>query len=170
MNYASLDEIYDTKTLQVKKNNYNEIMRNLTEKNSRDKRMTSENMGEPQGMSRSDYTTYSKVENFTDEIEPSYENELEQLTKSIDKKYNKEPQHIIVKEDEESECLRFLSHVSKCEKCRNFIIKKFNIQPESPEQKNREEMLDIAIYILTGVFVLFLLDSFMNLGKYLKKQ
>ena len=96
MNYASLDEIYDTKTLQVKKNNYNEVMRNLTEKNSRDKRMTLEKAEEPLGVSRSNYTTYSKVENFTDEIEPSYENELEQLTKTIDKKYNKEQQHIIL--------------------------------------------------------------------------
>ena len=87
-----------------------------------------------------------------------------------DNKYNKEPEHIKVTPSEESECLRFLNHISKCEKCRKFIIKKFNIQPENPEQKNREEMLDIAIYILTGVFVLFLLDSFMNLGKYLKRQ
>ena len=33
MNYASLDEIYDTQTLQVRKNNYNEVMKNLTQKN-----------------------------------------------------------------------------------------------------------------------------------------
>jgi len=169
MNYASLDEIYDTQTLQVKKNNYNEVMKNLTQKNQRDQRMSAENVGEPQAASRSSYTGYGKIENFTSE-QPNYTNELDQLTQSIDKKYNKEPEVIQIKEDEESECLRFLSHISKCEKCRNFIIKKFNIQPENPEQKNREEMLDIAIYILTGVFVLFLLDSFMNLGKYLKRQ
>ena len=170
MNYASLDEIYDTKTLQVKKNNYNEVMKNLTHKNTRDEKMRTENTGEPKGISRSKYSKYSKVENFTDDFEPNYGNELDKLTQSIDTKYNKEPEHITIKEDEETECLRFLSHISKCEKCRNFIIKKFNIQSENPEQKNREEMLDIAIYILTGVFVLFLLDSFMNLGKYLKRQ
>ena len=170
MNYASLDEIYDTKSLQTKKNNYNEVMKNLTQKNVRDTKMRAENTGEPKGISRSKYSRYSKIENFTDGAEPNYTNELDQLTQSIDKKYNQEPEHITVKESEETECLRFLSHISKCEKCRNFIIKKFNIQPESPEQKNREEMLDIAIYILTGVFVLFLLDSFMNLGKYLKRQ
>ena len=160
MNYASLDEIYDSNTLQVRKNNYNEVMKNLTEKNKRDQKMVSENRGEPKAAGRSGY--YSKVENYT--------NELDQLEKLIDNKYNKEPETIQIKQDEESECLRFLDHISKCEKCRNFIIKKFNIQPENPEQKNREEMLDIAIYILTGVFVLFLLDSFMNLGKYLKRQ
>ena len=169
MNYASLDEIYDTKTLQVRKNNYNEVMKNLTQKNKRDQQMASEHIGEPRAASRSKYTTYSKVENFTNE-EPNYTSELDQLTKSIDTKYNKQSDTIRVKPDEESECIRFLDHISKCEKCRNFIIKKFNIQPENPEQKNREEMLDIAIYILTGVFVLFLLDSFMNLGKYLKRQ
>ena len=48
-------------------------------------------------------------------------------------------------------------------------MNKMNLSPKTSEDKKREDMLDVAIYILTGVFVLFLLDSFMNLGKYLKR-
>lgn len=163
MFYASLDEIYDKNTLEMKQNNYDEVIKNLIEQNKRQGYIENDKH-EPAGLNRSKFTTYQKVENYT--------NELDELEKLIDEKYNKpdeKPQEIKIKMKEENDCLKILDHISKCEKCRKFIIEKFEINPKDPKEKGKEEMLDIVIYILSGIFVLYLLDSFMSLGKFLKK-
>ena len=169
MNYASLSEIYDAPIIKEQENKYNDIMKNLVDHNQR-QGYVADNTHVPAGIQRSKYTTYQNVENFSNSSED--DKILKDIETKIDREHNQpEPQkeYITLKDTEESDCLKFLDHISKCEKCRNFIIKKFKLTAETPEQKNREEMLDIAIYILTGVFVLFLLDSFMSLGKYLKR-
>ena len=183
MNYASLDEVYDTPTQKDRENKYNSIIKDLITSNQNEHKTISknvptgiqrqsysdyENIGAPLANQRADYTTYQKVENFSNSLES--DKILKSIETKIDNEHNQPKQDFItLKNTEQSDCLKFLDHISKCEKCRDFIIKKFNLTPETPEQKNREEMLDIAIYILTGVFVLFLLDSFMSLGKYLKR-
>lgn len=184
MNYASLDEIYDVQSLKERDNKYHSIIRDLVSSNDRQstiRKNTSipsgiqqsnytnyQEVGAPVGTQRSEYTTYQNVEDFSNNLE---ENKiLKKLEDKIDLEYNQPKQeYITMKDTEESDCLRLLDHISKCKKCKEFIVKKFKLTPETPEQKNREAMLDIAIYILTGVFILFLLDSFMSLGKFLNK-
>ena len=169
MNYASLSEVYDAPTIKERENKYNNIIKDLVQDNSR-QGYVEKNTQIPGGIQRSKYTMYQNVENFSNSLEE--DKIIKNIENKIDRDYNQpEPQkeYITLKDTEESDCLKFLDHISKCEKCRNFIIKKFKLTAETPERKNRQEMLDIAIYILTGVFVLFLLDSFMSLGKYLKK-
>jgi len=184
MNYASLSEIYDSPLLKERENKYNNIIKNLISSNQSEnitRKNTSiptgiqqtnytnyQEIGAPVGNQRAEYTTYQNVENFSNSLEG--DKVLKEIEDKIDLEYNQPKQeYITMKDSEETDCLKFLDHISKCEKCRNFIIKKFKLTPETPEQKNREAMLDIAIYILTGVFVLFLLDSFMSLGKFLNK-
>jgi len=169
MNYASISEIYDQPVLQQRQNSYDYIIKNLVQTQ---KSEPSRNIPVPTGDSK--YSTYKRVENFDNTVEDKV---LKDIETKIDTDYNKpekkkyisipeEPEHFSNSEDE---CMRFLAHISKCEKCREFVMKKFGVAPKNQDQKNREEMLDIAIYILTGVFVLFLLDSFMSLGRFIKK-
>ena len=98
--------------------------------------------------------------------------------------YEKSREHPIDKEEEDkvpvekfsnvmygkyySECSSILKHLAVCEKCRQFIQKKFAPEPkkeEDEEEEENDEYLDLAIYIITGVFVLFLLDLLMKFGK-----
>ena len=188
MDYASISEVYDTNTLQQRENKYNSIIENLTKTNQRERQYGSRNISIPDpiqtgnnymdyenvsaslGKKRSKFTTYKNVENFSNNLEE--DKLLKGIEDKIDREYNSpnsKKEYITLKDNEDTDCLKFLDHISKCEKCREFIIKKFKLTEATPEQKNREYMLDIAIYILTGVFVLFLLDSFMNLGKYIRK-
>lgn len=169
MNYASLSEIYDKPTMTQRQNSYDYIIKNLVQTQTSE---PSKTIPVPTG--DSNYTTYKKVENFNNTIEDKV---LKDIETKIDTDYNKPEKkktYISIPEEperftNEDDCMRFLDHMSKCEKCREFVMKKFNLSPKTNEQKNREEMLDIAIYILTGVFVLFLLDSFMSLGRFIKK-
>ena len=55
------------------------------------------------------------------------------------------------------QCGDIIEHVMKCKKCRNYMAKKF--------RNSENENLDIAIYGLSGVFVLFLLDMFSKMKK-----
>ena len=66
-----------------------------------------------------------------------------------------------------SECSTILKHLSVCAKCRDFIQKKFvpKEQPVEKEEDINDEYLDLAIYIVTGIFVLFLLDILIKFGK-----
>ena len=71
----------------------------------------------------------------------------------------------------QSECSNILTHLSICEKCRNFVRQKFAPQKppeEVEEEKKDEEYLDLAIYIVTGIFILFVLDMLMKFGKRLR--
>ena len=51
-----------------------------------------------------------------------------------------------------SECSTLLKHLSKCEKCRTFVQNKFAPTPDDKEKKENDEYLDLAIYIVTGIF------------------
>ena len=65
-------------------------------------------------------------------------------------------------------CNKFLYHLSVCEKCRNFAKKKFhnpNKIIKIPRKNKSDEILDIALFIISGIFLLFLLDIFLKLGK-----
>ena len=59
-----------------------------------------------------------------------------------------------------TECSNILSHLSKCEKCRNFVRQKFIPQKNKDEEEEEdedeenkdEEYLDLAIYIVNWYF------------------
>ncbi len=70
-------------------------------------------------------------------------------------------------------CNKFLYHLSICSRCREFVKKRFGSGKkiiEMPRKSNQDEFLDIALYIITGIFMLFLLDIFLKLGKYLGRK
>lgn len=65
-----------------------------------------------------------------------------------------------------SECSSILQHLSKCVKCRQFVQQKFVPEKNHEEEEDEDdEYLDLAIYIVTGIFILFILDMLMKFGK-----
>jgi hypothetical protein len=65
-----------------------------------------------------------------------------------------------------SECSSILLHLSQCEKCRKFVQSKFAPPKKiEDEEEENDEYLDLAIYIVTGIFILFILDMLMKFGK-----
>ena len=68
-----------------------------------------------------------------------------------------------------SECSSILKHLSQCEKCRQFVKQKFApsrpIHKEEEEEEENDEYLDLAIYVITGIFILFLLDMLLKFTK-----
>lgn len=67
-----------------------------------------------------------------------------------------------------SECSSILKHLSVCAKCRSYIQNKFVKNTEEPKDEDddeNDEYLDLAIYIVTGIFVLFVLDMLMKFGR-----
>lgn len=66
-----------------------------------------------------------------------------------------------------TECHVILKHLSECSKCRDFVRQKFISQTpiEDDGDDSDDEYLDLAIYIVTGVFILFVLDMLMKFGR-----
>ena len=66
-----------------------------------------------------------------------------------------------------SECSIILQHLSGCNKCRAYFQDKFAPQDKDEEVKEEEndEYLDLAIYIVTGIFILFALDILIKFNR-----
>ena len=168
MNYASLDELYNNPINSRRpntENNYDNIIKKIVYSQKNDKNKT--NIPDPSGNDEN-YLNYKDFGDFDNDFQP---NDLEKKIENFENKKEEDTISIDLDDldNENEKCVKFLDHVSKCEKCRKFIMKKLNLTTKTKEDKQKEEMLDIVIFILTGIFVLFLLDSFMNLGKYIKK-
>jgi len=120
----------------------------------------------------------NESENINKEIESfvsDYSNGLETYNNS--EPYQEEDNYEDLVEEYETEsakdinCGHLLEHLAKCPKCRLYLEKHFGKQENIQKyiQKKREDQfLDIAIYIVTGIFILFLLDIFVRLGKFMK--
>jgi hypothetical protein len=122
--------------------------------------------------------TSPETENINKEIESfvsDYSNGLESYENT--EPYEEEEDYEDIIEDFENEttkdinCGHLLEHLAKCPKCRLYLEKHFGKQDNSQEylrKKREDQFLDIAIYIVTGIFILFLLDIFVRLGKFMK--
>ena len=158
--YANLEDVYNPVTLKRQENKYKKIVSDISSFNRRSGQRDYSYSTRRSPMKESFTNKVAKVDN-VDNMN------LDDLEKMIDS-YSRPSKKVIPSSN--SSCDDFLEHIKTCKSCRAYVTEKFAVTPEKSESdKNREEMLDIAIYILTGVFVLFLLDSFMNLGRFLKK-
>jgi len=143
MSYAFLDDVYDTRISSNLDNDYNEIVKNIL------------------GVSPSNKYNLTKKEqpkDFTNKVE---EVKVEEKVEKKIENFKNEP---TIKD-----CEDFIKHLEKCRKCRMMLIKKFKLD-KNPEDYKREEYLDIVIYGLTGIFLLFLIDIILNFGKKLGKK
>lgn len=61
------------------------------------------------------------------------------------------------KKDEQTEHMNYTRHILECESCKNILIKQFNI--ENDKLKN-EEIMELISFIIFGIFILLLLDTF----------
>ena len=50
-------------------------------------------------------------------------------------------------------------------KKRRYHLESYTDSKENRNQKSKENMFDIMVYIITGIFLIFILDSFVRLGK-----
>lgn len=69
----------------------------------------------------------------------------------------------------DSDCGHLIEHLAQCPKCRLYLEKHFGGQGNAQKYMNKkreDQLLDIAIYVATGIFILFLLDIFVRLGKF----
>ena len=120
--------------------------------------------------------TTPQTENINQEIESfvsDYSNGLESYENS--EPYEEDDEDIIESFEDQTtkdiNCGHLLEHLAKCPKCRLYLEKHFGKQDNAEEylrKKREDQFLDIAIYIVTGIFILFLLDIFVRLGKFMK--
>jgi uncharacterized protein YbaR (Trm112 family) len=152
LSYALLtdidDNFYDVNAKkQVETNDYDKIVGNLT--GTMD--------------TRQEYTSYPALDGVSTE-------DLDKITGDIDKKYNKN-----LEEDEHNV---YLDHVLNCPECRKEVLrilqqKEYGTPKPSGAREEftlpeNDQIFDIIIYILTGVFVLFTLNMFLKLGKLIR--
>lgn len=153
MSYAFLDDVYNTQIKSNLDNDYNEIVQNILGIKSTSIKPT-----------ENKYNLTNKIEPkiFTNEIPQEKEEEIKEKNKVKKiENFNNEPTM--------KECEDFIRHLEKCKRCRMMLIKKFNLD-KKPEDYRREEYLDIVIYGLTGIFLLFLIDIVLNFGKKLGQK
>lgn len=192
MSYAYIDDVYDSNFSQLE-NDYNKIVENILgiNKNKKQENKKQENKNKESNIEKTNknYTRKIIVPEFTNKISSDYYdynqeqknidlNDIEKTSKYIQNKYDNKNQKKIEKignkenfnnkEPTLKECEDFLIHLEKCSHCRMFLIKKFNLD-KKPEDIKREKYLDIVIFALSGIFMLFLVDIILDFGKKLKK-
>ena len=152
MSYAFIEDVYNTKLTHNLDNDYNQIVENILGIKPKQKY---------------ELTTKVKPNDFSNgnevKVEEEKEKKIKKKVEKVEKKQKENFEDVSVKE-----CEDFLNHLQKCQRCRMFLIKKFNLD-KKPEDIKREQYLDIIIFGLSGVFVLFFLDMILNFGKSLKK-
>jgi hypothetical protein len=111
-----------------------------------------------------------EVENFVSEYSNKLENyeDLENLYEE-DFEEDKVMEGFSNQTNNDSDCGHLIEHLAKCPKCRLYLEKHFGGQGNAQKyinKKREDQLLDIAIYVATGIFILFLLDIFVRLGKF----
>jgi hypothetical protein len=51
----------------------------------------------------------------------------------------------------------YINHINNCSSCKEILIKQFNIETE---RIKNEEIMELISYVIFGIFIFFLLDSF----------
>ena len=111
-----------------------------------------------------------EVENFVSENSDKLENyeDLENLYEE-DFEEDKVIEGFGNETNTDSDCGHLIEHLAQCPKCRLYLEKHFGGQGNAQKyinKKREDQLLDIAIYVATGIFILFLLDIFVRLGKF----
>ena len=111
-----------------------------------------------------------EVENFVSEYSDKLENyeDLENLDEE-EFEEDKVIEGFGNETNTDSDCGHLIEHLAQCPKCRLYLEKHFGGQGNAQKyinKKREDQLLDIAIYVATGIFILFLLDIFVRLGKF----
>lgn len=70
------------------------------------------------------------------------------------------------------DCLNVAKHLDECSTCRSRlenIFRKLYQKPETPVNSPAPWYIDIVLLLLIGIFIVFVLDAFVRLGRYLRK-
>ncbi len=175
---APLDTAYGS--MPRKKNNYKTINTDLKRKNQRSNKYFNEDnslksddqvsIPIPMDYENVVHSRYQDVK----PLQPNMNNNQELIEKVVKKMEEPKKEHfgtinMETFSTDSFDCQKMLAHVANCEKCRKFLMKKLKVSPQTQQDKEREDMLNLVIYAMTGIFILFLLDAFMSLGKMLRK-
>ena len=159
MLFASIQEVYgnefgkDDSSLK-NKNNYQNIHKNIVNYNKQ----------------------YSDKE--LEEFIPNISNTIDAYNNGVtDNFYNDDeiidlPETNKNKKEENNKCTNcndFIKHIINCPKCKMFLEKYYSKKSNIVPEKREDKFLDIAIYVMSGIFILVLLDIFVRLGKFVKK-
>ena len=110
-----------------------------------------------------------EVENFVSEYSDKLENyeDLENLYEE-DFEEDKVIEGFGNETNTDSDCGHLIEHLAQCPKCRLYLEKHFGGQGNAQKyinKKREDQLLDIAIYVATGIFILFLLDIFVMIAR-----
>lgn len=79
--------------------------------------------------------------------------------------YNRRPQHSMYEE----ECIEHVEHVLRCRHCYEHLRRKLNLDDDKPNDyfntRKMNNMLDVAIMVMGGVFLLFMVDTIIGRRK-----
>ena len=166
MSFAFLDDVYKDEDNK----DYGLIVNNILNVNNDEPGLKKENFTRYTPVDdNSNELNYSNIENMSKYIEEKYNEQKEEKKENKKKKKIKKKENFTTEQNEIEECEEFIKHLSKCSRCRQLLIKKLNLN-RNPEDIKREQYLDLVIFTLSGVFVLFLLDMVLNFGKNLNKK
>lgn len=104
---------------------------------------------------------------------PIEKNNFEEYYMKLKNTLEKKDDELVVKED--NECDKFLSHFLECDNCKVKVDKILDIKPNIESFSNLitknidDSYLDILGLILIGIFVIFILDCFVKLGRNFRK-
>lgn len=149
LKYSLLSDIHDglyDSEIKPSKNNY--------------KQLDSDLIGVPE-QRHQQFTPYSELDEETQS--------LDDISKVIDLKYN---DNISAEDDKYHQDA--INHILTCPACRREALEKMELDYKEdfvslPSLKNADDQVfDIVIYVLTGVFFIFILNLFLKLGKLLK--
>ena len=154
MPFASIKEVYGDDFVVTTQQQQPFIYKSMLNNNEK---YSPESINEEVENFVSEYS--DKLENYED-LENLYEEEFEE-DKVIEGFGNET--------NTDSDCGHLIEHLAQCPKCRLYLEKHFGGQGNAQKyinKKREDQLLDIAIYVATGIFILFLLDIFVRLGKF----
>ena len=119
-----------------------------------------------------EFSRFPEVKDYT------YNNSVEAHLKYQDERAEKENREKIAgKENFNSKpmtdmnCEEIIKHALGCPSCKQMLIEQFQKDDSlTLKSKQNNDSLDIIIYTLSGIFLLFLMNTFIKLGRSLKKN
>lgn len=96
-----------------------------------------------------------------DDLYHSYENEIKKVENIQKKEKNKEKK--IETFNKEFTCSDMNSHLLICQVCQKNVKNRYSQLDDS-----KKKMIDVFIFLLLGILILFILDIFVRLGKMMK--
>jgi len=163
---APLSIAYDENLIRKHDDGVKGIINKIIETQQRDKKYFIQKEQER----KKNFSRYPTIQDY------SYNNEVEKQLAYQDRQAEKDQQRKLKSRREnfsmasDNSCQSFIEHARSCPGCAKKILDMLQSDEDKKMRyKQNNDSLDIIIYTLSGVFLLFLMNTFIKLGKSLKK-